>query len=151
MSTWTVLKDLVKTKLPSKKYFYGSLKDGTTGNNGWKVDGHITDEENLTCIKIWNDCNLKNMGHYHDNYFKKDFLLLADVCEKFIDTCLKFYKLEPCYYFSSPGLSWNAMIKMTRIKLQNILDIDMYLFIKKGLSEEFLTVLKDIVKQITKT
>ena len=91
------------------------------------------------------------MGHYHDNYFKKDFLLLADVCERFIDTCLKFYKLEPCYYFSSPGLSWNAMIKMTRIKLQNILDIDMYLFIKKGLSEEFLTVLKDIVKQITKT
>ena len=30
---------------------------------------------------------MENMGDYHDHYFKKDFLLLAD---DFIDTCLKF-------------------------------------------------------------
>ena len=35
---------------------------------------------------------------------------------------MKFYGLDPCYYFSSPGLSWNAM-----------LDTDMYLFTEKGL------------------
>ena len=29
------------------------------------------------------------MGDYHDHYLKKDVLLLADVYEKFIDTCLK--------------------------------------------------------------
>ena len=38
---------------------------------------------------------MKNMGDYHEHYFKKDVLLLADVCEKIIDTCLKFYKLDP--------------------------------------------------------
>ena len=73
------------------------------------------------------------MGDYHDHYFKKDVLLLADVFEKLIDTCLKFYELDPCHYCSSPELSWDAMLKMTDVKLEKIFDIDMYLFIEKGL------------------
>ena len=59
--------------------------------------------------------------------------MLAHVFEKFIDTCLKFYELDLCHYFSAPGLSWDAMLKMTDVKLEKISDIDMYLFIEKGL------------------
>ena len=73
------------------------------------------------------------MAYYHDHYLKKNVLLLTDVFEKFIDTCLKFYGLDPCHYFSSPGLSWDAMLKMTGMRLEKIVDIDMYLFIEKGL------------------
>ena len=73
------------------------------------------------------------MGDYHDHYLRKDVLLFADVFERFIDTCIKFYKLDPCHYFSSPGLSWNAMLKMTGVKLEKISNIDMYLFTEKGL------------------
>ena len=72
------------------------------------------------------------MGDYHDHYFKKDELLLA-IFEKFIDTCLKCYGLDPCHYFSSPGLSWDAMLRMTGKELEKISDIDQYLFIEKGL------------------
>ena len=57
------------------------------------------------------------MGDYHGHYFKKHVLLLADVFEKF-STSLKFQELDPCHYFSSPGLSWDAMLKMTGIKLE---------------------------------
>ena len=105
-----------KEKLPDRECFYSSLKDGTTGDNGEKLDGHISDKDYLTCKIIWNEFNMKNMGDYHDHYLKKDVLLLADVFEKFIDTCLKFYGLDPCHYFSSPGLSWDAMLKMTGVK-----------------------------------
>ena len=73
------------------------------------------------------------MGDYHDHYLKKNVLLLADVFEKFIDTCLKFYKVDPCHYFSSPGLDWDTMLKMTGVELEKISNIDMYLFIEKGL------------------
>ena len=75
---------------------------------------------------------MKNIGDYHVHYFKKDVLLLADVFEKFIKTCLKYYKLDPCHYFSSPGLSWDAMLKRTDVKLEKRPDIDKYLFIEKG-------------------
>ena len=73
------------------------------------------------------------MSDYYDHYLKKDVLLLADVFGKFIDTCLRFYKLDSCHYLSSPGLSWDAMLKITGVKLEKVVDIDMYLFIKKGL------------------
>ena len=64
---------------------------------------------------------------------EKEVLLLADVFEKFIDTCLNFHRLDPCHYFSSPGLKWDAMSKMNGLRLKKIVDIVMYLFIEKGL------------------
>ena len=85
-------------KLPDKECFYSSVKDETTGDNGKKLDGHISDEDYLTCKKIWNELNMKNMGDSHDHYLKKDVLLLADVFEKFIDTWLNFYKLDPSLF-----------------------------------------------------
>ena len=88
--------------LPDKKCFHSSVKDGTTGDDGKKLYSHISDEDYLTDNKIWNEFSMINMGDYHDYYLKKDVLLLADVFEKFIDTCLKFYRVDPCHYFSSP-------------------------------------------------
>ena len=82
------------------------------------------------------------MGNYHDNYLKKDVLLLANVFEKFIAACLKFYRLDPCHYFSSPGLDWNAMLKMTGIKLEKISDVDKYLFIDQGFRERISCICK---------
>ena len=60
-------------------------------------------------------------------------MLLADLFEKFIDTCLKKYKQDPYHHFIFPGLGCDSMIKMTKIKLEKISDIGMYLFIEKGL------------------
>ena len=54
---------------------------------------------------------MNSMGGYHDLYLKTDVLLLAGVFEKFIKTCLDYYELNPCHYFSCPGLSWDAMLK----------------------------------------
>ena len=45
-------------------------------------------------------------------------LLLSDGFEQFIFTCLKYYGLDPCHYFSSPGLSWDAMLKMAKVELE---------------------------------
>ena len=91
-------------KLPAKKYFYSSIKDVKIGDDDKISDGHISVKYYLTCEQIWDKFEMKNMDDYHDYYFKKDVLLSADVFEKFIATCLKFYGLDPCHYFSSPGL-----------------------------------------------
>ena len=60
-------------------------------------------------------------------------LLLADVFENFRKTCLTYYGLDPPHYVSSPGLAWDAMLKMTKINLDLITGIDMQLFIEKGM------------------
>ena len=41
--------------------------------------------------------------------------------------------LDPCHYYSSPGLSWDAMLKMTGVRLGKIHDIDEHLFLEKGM------------------
>ena len=73
------------------------------------------------------------MDEYHDLYLKSDMLLLADVFENFRKTCLQYYKLDPCHYFTSPDLSWDAMLKMTNIKLELMTGVDMFQFIEKGM------------------
>ena len=77
-------------KLPARKYFYSSTKDGKIGDDGKISDGHISVKDYLTCEKIWDKFEMKNMGDYHNHYLKKDVLLSVDVFEKFITTCLKF-------------------------------------------------------------
>ena len=57
-------------KLPDK-CFYSSAKDEKLGDNDKKTYGHISDEDYLRCKKIWNEFNMKNMGHYHNHYLKK--------------------------------------------------------------------------------
>ena len=50
--------------------------------------------------------------------------LLADVFENFRTFSVEQYKLDPCHYYTSPGLSWNALLKKTNIKLEPFTDID---------------------------
>ena len=94
---------------------------------------HITDEDYQHAQNVWNTFKLQSMGEYHDLYLKSDILLLADVFENFRKTCIQYYKLDPCHYFTSPGLSWDAILKMTDIKLELMVDIDMFQFIEKGM------------------
>ena len=92
----------------------------------------ITGEQYCHATKVWETFHLQAMGDYHDLYLKSDILLLADVFENFRSTCVQYYKLDPCHYYTSQGLSWDAMVKMTDIKLEFMTDIDMFQFMENG-------------------
>ena len=83
-------------------------------------------------------------------YLKTDVLLLRDVFEKFIDACLKDYGLDSCHYYISPGLSRDAMLKMTGIRLEKINNIDVHLFLEKGIRGGYHIFKKDTVKVVMK-
>ena len=110
------------TQLPRREDFYSLL-----------TDEDISEDDYSHAEDVWKTFKLKNMGEYHDLYLKSDILLLTDVFENFRKTCLTYYGLDPLHFVSSPGLAWDAMLKMTKINLDLITDIDMQLFIKKGM------------------
>ena len=102
-------KKFKEIKLPDIDCFFSSLKDCG-----------ISKGEYQRAINIWKVFGFKTLGEYPDLYLKTDVLLLCDVSEKFINVCLKDYGLDPYQYFSSPGLSWDAMLKFTGVKLKKI-------------------------------
>ena len=111
-------------KLPDRCEFYSSLKNKCISRKNYS---HTLD--------VWNKFKMKLLGDYHDLYLKTDGLLLANVFEKFINTCLEYYGLDPCHQFNSHGLSWNEMLKMTGMELELISDIDKDLLIEKRMRE----------------
>ena len=110
-----------ETELPPIEAFYSKLKDE-----------NISEDDYNHAKNVWKVFGLKNMGEYHDLYLKTDVLLLVDVFQKFRNMCLEYYKLDPLHYISTPGFSWDAMLKMTGINIELLSDKDMYLFIEKG-------------------
>ena len=115
-------KKIFDEKLPKMCEFFSSFKVEC-----------ISEKDYLHAISAWDAFKTKTMGDYHDLYLKTDILLLADVFEKFIGLCLEYYGLDPYHSFSSPGLSWDAMLNMTGVESELISDIDMCLFIEKGM------------------
>ena len=129
-----------QTELPSKEQFDNILNDQ-----------HITNDEYHHARKVWKTLNIKTMGEHHDLYLKSDVLLLVDVFEGFRKTCLQYYKLDRCHYFTSPGLSWDIMLKVTNIKLKLMTDVNMYQPIEKGMRGGDLTLQIDMERPTTST
>ena len=123
------MKNLIIKNYHLKKGFYSSIDNGKRGEG----DGNISDEQYLHLKNVWNDFNFNTFRDYRNHYLKKDVLLLADVFEKFISTSLKYYNLDPCHYFIAPGLSWDTMLKITKIELEKISNPDIHPFIEKGM------------------
>jgi len=73
---------------------------------------------------------MKDFRHYHDLYLMTDVVFLADVFENFRDVCLKNHELDPCWYYSAPGLAWDACLKKTEVQLELLSDPDMLLMIE---------------------
>ena len=111
-----------QTQLPQKGDFYSLL-----------TNEEISESEYAHAQKVWETFGIENMGQYHDLYLKSDVLLLADIFENFRETNLTNSGLDPAHYVSSPGLSWDAMLKMTNVKLDLISDVDTQNFIEKGM------------------
>ncbi len=126
---------LSATRLPPKEAFHNQLKDE-----------NISDEDYEHAKKVWNSFNCKTMRDYHDLYLKTDVLLLADIMTEFRRVCKEVYRLDTLQYYTSPGLTWDAMLKLTEIRLDLISDPDMYLMVESGIRGGISSIMKRYAK-----
>ena len=116
------LKKLDETSLPSKEAFYSNL----TGEC-------ITDEDYQHAHIVWKEFYIESMKDYHKLYILSDVLLLADIFENFRSICMNHYGLDRAWYFSAPGLAWDATLKIIKVELELLSDPDMLLMIESGI------------------
>ena len=113
---------LDEKQLPPIEEFYSHL-----------TEEDISEDDYEHAQNVWQEFEIKSMRDYHDLYLESDVLLLADVFENFRNVCLKNYKLDPAWYYTSPGIAWDAALKMTGTELELLTDPDMLLMIEKGI------------------
>ena len=113
---------LSSTSLPPKEAFHSILNDSG-----------ISEEDYQHAQNVWETFNMKTMRDYHDLYLKSDVLLLSDVFENFRDVCLSNYRLDPMFYYTAPGLAWDACLKITKVRLELLHDYEMLMMVEKGI------------------
>ena len=110
------------TKLPPREAFYSKLSGRGISKADYKH-----------AWNVWNTFKMKTFKEYHELYNVTDVLLLADVFENFRENSLKTYGLDPVYYFTAPGLAWDACLKITDVELELLSNPDMLLMFEKGI------------------
>lgn len=111
---------LYEDRLPPIEAFYNRLNDS-----------HISEAEYEHAKKIWNAFEINSLLSYSELYLRTDVLLLADAFENFRNKCMNLYGLEVSYYYSMPGLTFDAMLKYTKVEIELITDIDQLLFVER--------------------
>ncbi|XP_050427704.1 uncharacterized protein LOC126837795 [Adelges cooleyi] len=110
------------TSLPAREQFFNSL----TGK-------HISIKDYEHALQVWNHFKCKTLGEYSDIYMKVDIMALTDVFEQFRNLCMDTYNLDAVFYFTSPGLSFDAMLKHSMVHLDLLNDYEMVLLIENGI------------------
>ncbi|XP_077278952.1 uncharacterized protein LOC143906629 [Temnothorax americanus] len=93
----------------------------------------ISESDYAHAANVWQRFSVRTLGEYSDLYLKTDVLLLADMFENFRNSCVASYGLDPAYYYILPGFTWDAMLKHTCVNFELLTDIDMVMFIERGI------------------
>ena len=133
--------------LPPKEEFAPMLGAGVISDSQAMITpSHIFDEDFQHVQRFYEVFGCKNLADLTRKYCMSDVILLADVFESFIDVCLEKYGLKPSHYTTAPALSWDALLKMTGVKLELLTDNDMHLFFEEGIREGVSTIMNRYAK-----
>jgi hypothetical protein len=113
---------LYESYLPDINSFYSKLNDS-------KCD--IIDYRHAQ--NVFNKFGCRSLLDYHNIYLKSDVLLLSDIWDNFRKVCYNNYGLDTCYYYTAPGLSFDAMLKHTKINLELLTDVNMFKMVESGI------------------
>ena len=116
MTSWDKFEE---TEFPSIEAFYSKLN----------MSG-VSEDDYQHAHWVWKEFGIHNFGEYHNLYLRTDVVLLDNVFEKFRETALKYYGLDPAHFYTLPGFAWHACLKKTRVRLELLTEPDMLLMVE---------------------
>ena len=119
MNSWERFNE---TSLPSKERFHGCLNMED-----------ITDIDYRHAKRVFKELEMNNLGDYHDLYVQNNTLVPADIFENFRNKFIEKYELDPAYFLSAPGLTWQACLKKIGVELELLTDRNMLLMFEEGI------------------
>ena len=129
-----IMEKLNNTELPTKEAFYSKLKQSG-----------ITDKEYQQALDCWNNTGCNTIEDYMMLYLKTNVLLSVEVFEKFRDKCLECYEIDPCYTYSTPGLTWLCGLKYANVEHKYYKEntVNIYDTIQRGIRGGLASVIGD--------
>ena len=76
----------------------------------------ITDKEYKHAIDCWNNTGCNTIAGFMMLYLKTHVLLSVDVFKKFRDNSSEYCEIDPCYTYSTHGLTW--LCEFTSVELK---------------------------------
>lgn len=113
---------LNETCLPARTEFHNSLTNTS-----------ITEAQYELAQNMWVQFGCNTIRDYLEVYLVLDTMLLTGLVEAYRSTTHAHFKLDPTHYVSSASLSMDAMLRVTRVKLETLPTTDMYLFVTKSI------------------
>ncbi len=108
---------LEETSLPPQSAFYNTLQEEA-----------VSDEDYAHANLVFNSFGCKTFADYLELYQNTDVVLLAEVFLSFRRTAHKYYQLDPAHFITAAELTWNAGLKVTKIELQLLGDVNQYIW-----------------------
>jgi hypothetical protein len=113
---------LLEPALPPRERFFNRL-----------TNTECSEEDYAHAHTVFEEFSCRHMGDYLSLYLATDICLLADVFERFRDTSIEEYQLDPVYFVSAPHLAWNALLKYINRPIHLITNPEMYRMIQPSI------------------
>jgi hypothetical protein len=119
LDSWEKMND---TRLPPREAFKSDL----TGRD-------ISEEDYAFAQTVWNAFGCETLKDYHDWYLRVDVWGLTDVLKRYGEFGMKHYGLDFTRYASAPAAAYDAMLKMTKSRIELISDMETHLAFEQAI------------------
>ncbi len=107
--------------LPPREAFFSDL-----------TQTHISEEDYAHAQRVFKVFKMDDMLDFAFLYVKLDVLLLAEAFLQFRNVILKEMNLDACQFLSTPHLAFHLMLKITKVRLEYLTDIDKIMYLDRS-------------------
>ncbi|GFT25899.1 c2H2-type domain-containing protein [Trichonephila clavipes] len=97
------------------------------------TNSSTSDSDYKHALTVFDAFECQTFSDYLEMYQNVDVIMLAEIFLLLRRTSLQSYHLDPVHFITSPQLTWNAGLIISKVELQLLGDVNEYLWFEKGM------------------